>query len=149
MPFENRLLQRRRRKLEWWHVNCATYIELVEIRQTESKDRDLFVIRTVNSEDLVLHENKLSCAHVGEDADEKMWRWQTWLESSMITKTDHLTMFLFIYRSYPFHLSWQARTLTHLLSQPIRNRHYYPQKRSCTSDKSDTREWSYFSSWQD
>lgn len=48
------------------HLDHATYIGPVEIRQTESKGRGLFVTKAVKAGDLLLCEKAFSHAHVGE-----------------------------------------------------------------------------------
>lgn len=50
------------------HLDFATYIGPVEIRQTESTGRGLFVTEAVKAGDLLLCEKAFSCAHVHEGA---------------------------------------------------------------------------------
>lgn len=58
---------------ELWppHLDFATYIGPVEIRQTESKGRGLFVTKAVKAGDLLLCEKAFSCVHVNERAGDK------------------------------------------------------------------------------
>lgn len=51
------------------HLDLATYIGPVEVRQTESKGRGLFVTKDVKAGDLLLCEKAFTHAHAGEDAD--------------------------------------------------------------------------------
>lgn len=51
------------------HSDHATYIGPVEIRQTKSKGRGLFVTEDVKAGDLLLCEKAFSHAHAGEVAD--------------------------------------------------------------------------------
>ena len=51
------------------HLDHATYIGPVEVRQTESKGRGLFVTKDVKAGDLLLCEKAFGHAYAGEDAD--------------------------------------------------------------------------------
>lgn len=61
-------LQENAKKLRPPHLDHASYIEPVRIRQTESKGRGLFVIKAVKAGELLLCEKAFSHAHA--DADE-------------------------------------------------------------------------------
>lgn len=62
-------LQENANKLRPPHLDHATYIGPVEVRQTESKGRGLFVTKDVKAGDLLLCEKAFSHAHAGEGAD--------------------------------------------------------------------------------
>lgn len=62
-------LQEDAKKLRPPHLDFATYIGPVEIRQTESKGRGLFVTKAVKAGDLLMCEKAFSRAHVNEGAD--------------------------------------------------------------------------------
>ena len=64
-------LQEDVKKLRPPHLDFATYIGPVEIRQTESKGRGLFVTKAMKAGDLLLCEKAFSCAHVYEGASGK------------------------------------------------------------------------------
>ena len=59
-------LQAEAKKLQPPHLDHATYVGPVEIRQTESKGRGLFVTKDVKAGDLLLCEKAFSHAHIGE-----------------------------------------------------------------------------------
>lgn len=61
-------LQEEAKKLRPPHLDVATYIGPVEIRQTESKGRGLFVTKAVKAGDLLLCEKAFSHAHINEGA---------------------------------------------------------------------------------
>lgn len=61
-------LQENAKKLRPPHLDHATYIGPVEVRQTESKGRGLFVTKDVKAGDLLLCEKAFSHAHAGEGA---------------------------------------------------------------------------------
>lgn len=61
-------LQANVNKLRPPHLDHATYIGPVEIRQTESKGRGLFLTKAVKAGDLLLCEKAFCHAHVGEGA---------------------------------------------------------------------------------
>lgn len=63
-----RQLQDDAKKLRPPHLDYASYIGPVEIRQTESKGRGLFVTKAVKAGDLLLCEKAFCRAHVGEVA---------------------------------------------------------------------------------
>lgn len=66
-----RQLQEDAKKLRPPHLDYATYIGPVEIRQTESKGRGLFVTKAVKAGELLLCEKAFSRAHVDEGAGNK------------------------------------------------------------------------------
>lgn len=59
-------LQAKAQKLRPPHLDHATYIGPVEVRQTESKGRGLFVTKAVKAGDLLLCEKAFAHAHVDE-----------------------------------------------------------------------------------
>ena len=59
-------LQAKAKKLRPPHLDHATYVGAVEIRQTESKGCGLFVTKAVKAGDLLLCEKAFSHAHVDE-----------------------------------------------------------------------------------
>lgn len=61
-------LQENANKLRPPHLDHATYIGPVEIRQTESKGRGLFLTKAVKAGDLLLCEKAFSFAHADEGA---------------------------------------------------------------------------------
>lgn len=67
--YDFKLLQAKAKKLRPPHLDHATYIGPVEIRQTESKGRGLFVTKAVKAGDLLLCEKAFSHAYAGEGAD--------------------------------------------------------------------------------
>lgn len=67
--YDFKLLQAKAKKLRPPHLDHATYIGPVEIRQTESKGRGLFVTKAVKAGDLLLCEKAFSHAHANEGAD--------------------------------------------------------------------------------
>ncbi len=62
-------LQTNANKLRPPHLDHATYIGPVEVRQTKSMGRGLFVTKDVKAGDLLLCEKAFSHAHAGEGAD--------------------------------------------------------------------------------
>ena len=64
-------LQEEVKKLRTPHLDFATYIGPVEIRQTETKGRGLFVTKAVKTGDLLLCEKAFSLALIKEGADDK------------------------------------------------------------------------------
>lgn len=65
------LLQSKVRRLRPPHLDHATYIGPVEIRQTESKGRGLFTTKPVQAGELLLCEKAFSHAYAEEGADDK------------------------------------------------------------------------------
>lgn len=63
-------LQAKAKKLRPPHLDHATYLGPIEIRQTESKGRGLFVTKAVKAGDLLLCEKAFSHAHAYEDRDD-------------------------------------------------------------------------------
>ena len=63
-------LQANAKKLRPPHLDHATYIGPVEIRQTESKGRGLFVTKAVKAGELLLCEKAFSHAHADEVASD-------------------------------------------------------------------------------
>lgn len=63
-------LQANAKKLRPPHLDHATYIGPVEIRQTESKGRGLFVTKAVKAGELLLCEKAFSHAHADEGASD-------------------------------------------------------------------------------
>jgi hypothetical protein len=61
-------LQAKAKKLRPPHLDHATYIGPVEIKQTKSKGRGLFVTMAVKAGDLLFCEKAFSCAYVNEGA---------------------------------------------------------------------------------
>lgn len=61
-------LQAKAKKLRPPHLDHASYLGPVEIRQTESQGRGLFVTKAVKAGELLLCEKAFSHAHAEEDA---------------------------------------------------------------------------------
>lgn len=66
-----RLLQAKVRRLRPPHLDHATYIGPVEIRQTESKGRGLFITKPVQAGELLLCEKAFSHAYAEDGAGSK------------------------------------------------------------------------------
>ena len=64
--YDFKLLQTKAKKLQPPHLDHATYIGPVEIRQTESKGRGLFVTKAVKAGDLLLCEKAFIHAHAND-----------------------------------------------------------------------------------
>ena len=64
-------LQAKAKRLRPPHLDHATYIGPVKIRQTESKGRGLFVTKAVKAGDLLLCEKAFSHAHVDEGTSDR------------------------------------------------------------------------------
>lgn len=66
--YDFKQLQAKAKKLRPPHLDHASYLGPVEIRQTESQGRGLFVTKAVKAGELLLCEKAFSHAHAGEDA---------------------------------------------------------------------------------
>lgn len=66
--YDFKLLQAKAKKLRPPHLDHASYLGPVEIRQTESRGRGLFVTKAVKAGELLLCEKAFSHAHAEEDA---------------------------------------------------------------------------------
>ena len=66
--YDFKQLQAKAKKLRPPHLDHASYIGPVEVRQTESSGRGLFVTKAVKAGDLLLCEKAFSLAHAAEDA---------------------------------------------------------------------------------
>lgn len=67
--YDFKQLQANANTLQPPHLDHATYIGPVEVRQTGSKGRGLVVTKDVKAGDLLLCEKAFSHAYAGEDAD--------------------------------------------------------------------------------
>lgn len=68
--YDFKQLQAKAKKLRPPHLDHASYLGPVEIRQTESRGRGLFVTKAVMAGDLLLCEKAFSHAHAAEGADD-------------------------------------------------------------------------------
>lgn len=69
--FDFKLLQAEAKKLRPPHLDHATYIGPIEVRQTASKGRGLFVTKDVKAGDLLLCEKAFAHCYAPEESDAK------------------------------------------------------------------------------
>jgi hypothetical protein len=101
-------LQAKAKKLQPPHLDAATYTGPVEVRQTKSKGRGLFVTKHVKPGDLLLCEKAFSHAHVSDNAADN------------VSRSSRLTMLLNIETNQGF-LGGQADLLQSVIQRLYHN----------------------------
>lgn len=101
-------LQAKAKKLRPPHLDAATYIGPVEVKQTESKGRGLFVTKAVKAGDLLLCEKAFSHAYMPDDAADNI---ESGLQLNILLNTETNQGFL----------GGQADLLTSIVQRLYRN----------------------------